>query len=399
MESSSKASNQEQWQELLSKVQDLARATSDENAQLVNKVKELEFEVTLWKQALSTTKNVPDRENKPMGQKQVALCVIDGTRSVFSTNYIAEGEGGGRKAGQEIVRGIADYLADASSLQDSTVKVSIAIYIMKARLRSDLVASNICAPEQFDKFFVGLDETPYLNIVEVSSKRGADKKIEEHLQLYAGLPQTVRVFFCGGNGSEYLSITPTLDACNAKDKLVILRSYNSPSNGTFSRIPSLMLVGLFMRNIPVAPATPFFDPSPFPVAEADELDGRTPSPRAYTLPQRQTVIDPTLPLYKQNPPPCNEYYLMQSCSKEGRCRYSHEYDLTADQLSTLATSAQQSPCWFLNNNRECPHGINCCWGHVCPFGVKCHYSLKDKCRFKGEGMHRPRGDLATLAYA
>jgi hypothetical protein len=75
---------------------------------------------------------------------------------------------------------------------------------------------------------------------------------------------------------------------------VILRSFNSPSNGTFARIPSLMLAGLFMRNVPVAPATPFFEASPFPVAEADELDGRTPSPRTFTLPQRQTVIDPTL---------------------------------------------------------------------------------------------------------
>jgi hypothetical protein len=141
-------------------------------------VKELEFEVTLWKQALSSPKSAPDRENKLMGQKKLALCVIDGTRSVFSTSYIAEGEEGGRRAGQEIIRGIADHLAEASSLQDSTVKVSITIYIMKARLRRDLAANDICAPEQFDNFFVGLDETPYLNTVEVSSKRNADKKIK-----------------------------------------------------------------------------------------------------------------------------------------------------------------------------------------------------------------------------
>jgi hypothetical protein len=141
-------------------------------------VKELEFEVTLWKQALSSPKSAPDREDKLMGQKKLALCVIDGTRSVFSTSYISEGEEGGRRAGQEIIRGIADHLADASSLQDSTAKVSITIYIMKARLRRDLVANDICAPEQFDSFFVGLDETPYLNTVEVSSKRNADKKIK-----------------------------------------------------------------------------------------------------------------------------------------------------------------------------------------------------------------------------
>jgi hypothetical protein len=172
-------------------------------------VKELEVEVTVWKQAHSTA----SRETKPMpmGQKNLAFCMIDGTRSVFSTSYIIEGEAGGRKAGQEITRGIVDYLADTSSLQASTVKLSISVYVMKARLRNDL-ASN-CPRDLFDKFFVGLNETPYLNIVEVNSKREADKKIEgerlqiklnfsnfpyiERLQLFADLPQTIRVFFSG----------------------------------------------------------------------------------------------------------------------------------------------------------------------------------------------------------
>jgi hypothetical protein len=170
-------------------------------------VKELEVEVTVWKQAHSTA----SRENKPMGQKNLALCMVDGTRSVFSTTYITEGEAGGRRAGQEIIRGIVDHLADTSSLQDPAVKVSISVYITKTRLRNDL--ASICPREQFDKFFVGLNETPYLNIVEVNNKRDADKKIQgehlqvkrntsnvpypEHLQLFADLPQTVRVFFSG----------------------------------------------------------------------------------------------------------------------------------------------------------------------------------------------------------
>jgi hypothetical protein len=91
---------------------------------------------------------------------------------------------------------------------------------------------------------------------------------------------------------------PTLEACNAKDKLVILRSYTGLSNGTFARIPSLMLAGLFMKNTPL-PATPSFDPSPFPVEEGDETGSRTPSPKTYSLPtysqpRRQSVIDPNL---------------------------------------------------------------------------------------------------------
>jgi hypothetical protein len=172
-------------------------------------VKELEVEVTVWKQAHSTASAT--RESKPLGQKNVALCMIDGTRSVFSTSYITEGEAGGKRAAQEIIRGIVDHLADTSSLQDPTVKVSISIYISKTRLRNDL--ASICPREQFDKFFVGLNEAPYLNIVEVNNKRDADKKIQgedlqvklnssnvphpEHLQLFADLPQTVRVFFSG----------------------------------------------------------------------------------------------------------------------------------------------------------------------------------------------------------
>ncbi len=187
---------------------DLARATSDENAQLVKKVEELEVEVTVWKRAHSAA----SLENKLTGQKSLALCMIDGTRCFFSPSYITEGEVGGRKAGQEITRSIADYLADDNSLQDSTVKLSIAIYVAKDQLRPDL--SSTCAAEQLDKFFVGLNETPYLNIVEVNSKKDADKKIEgeqptsqaetpfnvsnpEQLQLFSGLPQTARVFFSG----------------------------------------------------------------------------------------------------------------------------------------------------------------------------------------------------------
>ena len=86
---------------------------------------------------------------------------------------------------------------------------------------------------------------------------------------------------------------PTLEACNAKDKLVLLRSYASLSNGTIARIPSLILAGLFMENIP-PPATPSFDPSPLPFAEGNEMGSRTPSPKTNSMPRRSRVIDPNL---------------------------------------------------------------------------------------------------------
>jgi hypothetical protein len=142
-------------------------------------VKELEVEVSVWKQALSTTRNGHDRDNRATvtftdPQKNVALCLIDGTRSFFSKRFITEGEEGGRNAGQDIVRGITNHLNDKSL----RAKPAITIYVRKAQLRNDLTAGGLCTPEQFDAFCVGLNETIYLNIVEVTNKRDLDKKIE-----------------------------------------------------------------------------------------------------------------------------------------------------------------------------------------------------------------------------
>lgn len=103
--------------------------------------------------------------------------MIDGTRSVFSPDYLVQGEEGGRQAGQEIVQGITDHLAN-DGLQVANVKISIVIYVMRTRLRNELIAGLTCTAEQFDGFFVGLNETRYLNVVEVGSKSDTDRKIE-----------------------------------------------------------------------------------------------------------------------------------------------------------------------------------------------------------------------------
>jgi hypothetical protein len=183
---------------------ELGSATFDENAWLVQKVKELEVEVTVWKQAHSTARSAQDRESEssvtfPASQKSVALCVIDGTRSIFSANYITRGQEGGRGAGREIIRGITDHLVLDTSIQDMNPKLQVAIivYVRKAQLQHDLVGSNNCTSEQFDDFFVGLNETPYINIVEVSSKRDADKKIEgEHPKSQIQLPNVLAQNTC-----------------------------------------------------------------------------------------------------------------------------------------------------------------------------------------------------------
>lgn len=54
-----------------------------------------------------------------------------------------------------------------------------------------------------------------------------------------------------------------------------------------------------MKNPPTGPYIPptpkaTVSPSPFPVAESDEPNGRTPSPRPYHFQRRQSFIDPDL---------------------------------------------------------------------------------------------------------
>lgn len=136
----------------------------------------------------------------------------------------------------------------------------------------------------------------------------------EYLQLFAGLTQTVRVFFgglythcahyrsdtywndTGGSSSHSLSVMATLDTCNASSKLVILRSQTGSPYGASARIPSIILPGLFVNfpagqlGTPKATASAF----PFSMSEADEPDACVPSPKYFSGQRRQTTIDPTL---------------------------------------------------------------------------------------------------------
>ena len=134
-------------------------------SQALKKVKGLE---AVPNQALS---------NERIAEKDIALCIIDGTRTTFSTNYIAQGEEGGRKAGQDIVWVIKDYLSNDNPLQEDWCKLSIAIFVIRNTQLRNLVTST---PEKFDEFFAGLNQTPHslINIIEVDNKRAALSKID-----------------------------------------------------------------------------------------------------------------------------------------------------------------------------------------------------------------------------
>ncbi|KAI0320638.1 hypothetical protein OF83DRAFT_1169181 [Amylostereum chailletii] len=409
-----RTNTQYQWRELSSKIQELSEATAIENAELANKVKELEVDLSVWKRA---AREAVEREDKMRGEllvsrrqlvngtgdddeePRLALCIIDGTRSMFATPYLQQGDLGGRRAGEEFIRGIRQNMAEDANDTAKEPVLWIQIYVNKHKLVDDLIVNDCCTTDQFDQFFAGLSQTsPSLSIIDVVSKHDADTKIRAYLQTFASLPQTSRVFFAGGYGSEYSSIHLNLQALSVSTKLVFVRSQsNASSTGSMPPlVPTLQLNGLFMKSFPsgassyisttappasALPMSPNTAGSPFPDRDSDGPKASSPGNTYFFnqnmgsfSPKRPTtapMIDPTLPLYKrasaffdrvyiviyiytdqtliENPPPCNEHYLLEQCSKEGRCKYSHDYILTSEQLQTLARNAKQSPCWFLNN--------------------------------------------------
>lgn len=388
------------WNDVIVKIQEVARAVEAEHASLASRVKELEVELSVWKQAHATSRDAAERQIKardeqlhamkqPNGgpsityEKSLILCIIDGTKTIFSPAYFKQGEEGGQQAAEELTRGIQQHLADDKDIGPQGFSLWTSLYINERELTDDMVSNGHCTAAQFERFCVGLSQTSSLTIVDVANKKGVDVKIKEYIKTFAGLPQTLRVIYCGGSSVDLACVVDSLEAAFASSKLISIQGHGGMfSMGALSStIPTIVLKGLFMRNSQIQSRDSTF--------AADESNWPVRSDKAI---RKVPVIDPNLPLYKQNPPPCNEHYLLEQCSKADRCKYSHDYSLTAEQLSTLAKNAKQSPCWFLNNDKECPYGPHCCWGHTCPFGIKCQFSSRDKCRFKGAGMHRPKGD-------
>ncbi|GAA6001149.1 hypothetical protein JCM10207_007432 [Rhodosporidiobolus poonsookiae] len=100
-------------------------------------------------------------------------------------------------------------------------------------------------------------------------------------------------------------------------------------------------------------------------------------------PPSKPVINPALPMSRQQPPPCNSFYLLGHCDVP-RCRFCHAYDLTSDQISEMRRGAKHHVCNAIRNGVTCPDGDDCIYGHVCPRGPSCG---RERCGFNDE-QHR-----------
>ncbi|KAF8351272.1 hypothetical protein F5887DRAFT_1069004 [Amanita rubescens] len=411
--------SQQLWDETLSRLINLSSATVRHNADLQNRVAELEMELSVWKQAHSVALEVSEREAKAHNvqvaalnrqisnldcfrgtQNPLILCIVNGDEKIFAKDLIIQGLHGGKTAAQQLTKAIAEYLSKEELHIFGRLSFWITIYINKLEILNKLVSYEFCTAEQLDAFFTGFSSaSPRFLVVDTGyGSDGVTTKITEYLQTYTRFSQTLRIFFATYELTRYIPLFDELEQEQVLGKIIRLytpgdRDADKPSIS----LPRLQLDDLFVTE--QVPRTSHSD-SPHVVGLNGSVDAQSPR-----------NIDPNLPLHKQNPPPCNEFYLM-TCSKgPGTCKYSHDYILTPEQLEMLAINAKKAPCNWLKNGTcifckkkmegltitgvPCPHGEKCCWGHVCPNGPKCFHLSKGKCWFKGEAMHPPLAAEST----
>lgn len=189
------------WTTLIYGLSALSTATVRRNADLENRVGELEVELLVWKQAHAAALEVSERDIKahnvqiaalnrqisnmdsfknvgfcvcifnllartykslPNAQNQNALilCIINGDELIFDREFLVQGYHGGRAAAQQLTQSIAEQLSTEEVQVYGRLSFWITIYLNKAEVAEDLVANNICSQEQFQGFLTVRDFIP-----------------------------------------------------------------------------------------------------------------------------------------------------------------------------------------------------------------------------------------------
>ncbi|KAI5116544.1 hypothetical protein M0805_004327 [Coniferiporia weirii] len=408
------------WDVMLKQLKELSSATVEKNIELTTRVTQLEEELQVWKQARSVTVDAAERDRRQYEdekltlqrrindleamQDSMILCVIDGDGNIFNDHLLSAGLEGGREAARTLTSGIADYLQGIIQGQYVQGRFTfwLSIYFNRRGLQDTLVKSNVCTLDQFEAFLVGFSQaSPRFLLVDVGhGKEAADAKIKEYLQTYTRFPQTKKVFFGGGHDNGYLPTLTALENERLLDKLVILKGYRDIATELKAlRLPTLSLDNLFRADKLAGSPRSKFPSTSAPVDFNEDIhsfirpisvSSNGSGPRSNDSGQfvyRQRLIDCSVPLAKQNPPPCNEFYLLKKCPRGVNCKYGHEYALTTDHILQLANNAKKSPCGAARKGIKCSFGNRCIWGHVCPKGPTCMHLLQGRCWFKGANAH------------
>lgn len=61
-------------------------------------------------------------------------------------------------------------------------------------------------------------------------------------------------------------------------------------------------------------------------------------------PEGTLLVDPSRPVFKQDPPVCHYHHLLAGGCPRPECNFSHDYRLSSDERAQLSDSVKRMPC-------------------------------------------------------
>ena len=128
----------QQYAQLQLQAANLVRDAFGDKQQLLQRIEELEAEVSVWRTGHSAAVKERDAAQKVArdyegGAEPLVVCLIDGDGAIFDRQFVAKGREGGREAAQALMKHVTDYL-DSSHGVTSTPKVMCHVWFNKTGL-------------------------------------------------------------------------------------------------------------------------------------------------------------------------------------------------------------------------------------------------------------------------
>ncbi|EIN13714.1 hypothetical protein PUNSTDRAFT_140193 [Punctularia strigosozonata HHB-11173 SS5] len=412
------------WDDLLKKQTEIYRRTSEQNAQLRNKVSDLERELNVWKAALKAADEREAGLQKSVKQLEgsigaltednpIVACFIDGDGNLFKEDLLRQGHVGGRQAALLLTTGLTEYAANIDPGLARRAQVWLTVYFNKSGLLDVMQNQKICTMEQFEAFLLGFNQaSPLFSIVDVGGgKEAADVKnlcayslvflkygrysLAVRYTAVVLIRRTLMAFYAGCHDNGYNTTLTRLENEGYLHKIVLLPGYNIlASELKRLALPSLEIEVFMTRKIVPKKISPTILPQDIDKVKSSSSGQAINRSLSPVKANNQKVLDPSADVSKLKPPPCNYFYLSE-CKSGPKCKYAHDYVMTPKQVSDIRNNAAKTPCPKANRNQKCT-GF-CIFGHTCPKGPQCYFFKQGKCKFAGANMHESPDTPAPMS--
>ena len=107
------------------------------------------------------------------------MCLIDGDGNIFSSELLAQGHAGGRRAAALLTQNLGEYAVPEGGAS-GRAQLWLTVYCNKRGLAEALAANGVCSSDVFEDFVLGFNQAaPLFSFVDVGSgKEAADSKIK-----------------------------------------------------------------------------------------------------------------------------------------------------------------------------------------------------------------------------